>query len=427
MTSARAYNRLIRTIAGIGGQPTDSQDTRLQKSLLVFSSLMMASLAILWAAVYFAFREYLAAAIPFTYAVLSFISLGWFARSRRYAFFRASQLLLPLLLPFFLMLELGGFVNSGAVILWSITSPLGAMLFAGRRQALGWFLAYLALVVLGAIVQPLPRPGASLPPALLIVFFVTNIGFVSIVIFILLQYFMSQKEATLRLLDIERAKSERLLLNILPAEIAAILKNEERVIADHFEQASILFADMVGFTPLTARMEPGEMVILLNEIFSHFDSLVEKYGLEKIRTIGDSYMVASGVPRPRPDHAQALARMALDIQAYISGDPHCEERHLSFRIGISSGPVVAGVIGRRKFIYDLWGDAVNTASRMESHGLPGQIQISRETFELLKDDFICERRGEVMVKGKGEMETWILISPRDATSVQALNGDSNGS
>ena len=135
--------------------------------------------------------------------------------------------------------------------------------------------------------------------------------------------------------------------------------------------------------------------------------------MEKIRTIGDNYMVAAGVPRPRSDHAQALARMALDMQSYIRRDPACVERKLDFRIGINSGPVVAGVIGRKKFIYDLWGDAVNTASRMESHGVPGRIQITRETYELIKDDFVCEPRGRVSVKGKGEMETWYLVAARD--------------
>jgi guanylate cyclase len=166
---------------------------------------------------------------------------------------------------------------------------------------------------------------------------------------------------------------------------------------------------MVNFTPLSASMAPVEMVNLLNEVFSYFDSLVEKYDVEKIRTIGDSYMVAAGVPRVRLDHAQALARMALDIQAYIHNDPTCVEHKLDFRIGINSGPLIAGVIGRKKFIYDLWGDAVNTASRMESHSTPGKIQITRETYERIKDEFVCEPRGKIQVKGKGEMETWFLV------------------
>jgi len=397
-------------IASIGADPSDAEDTRLKKSILVFSSLMMASMAIGWASTYFAFREYVASAIPFSYAILSFLSIGRFARTRQYAFFRGSQLLLPLLLPFFLLLALGGFENSSAVVLWSLSSPLGALLFVGRRQAKSWFLAYLALVVIAALLEPFGRP-SDLPPALLTVFYVMNIGCVSIFTFVLLQYFMGQKEATLRLLHLEQEKSEHLLLNILPAEVAAILKNEERVIADRFDNVSIMFADMVNFTPMSAHMKPEELVGLLNEVFCYFDTLTEKYGLEKINTIGDCYMVAAGVPRPRSDHAHTLAYMALEMRDYIRRTKF-GGKQLIFRTGINSGPVVAGVIGRTKFAYDLWGDTVNTASRMESHGAGGVIQITEATFELIKDDFICEPHGLLNVKGKGDMNVWYVLEKK---------------
>lgn len=236
----------------------------------------------------------------------------------------------------------------------------------------------------------------------MIIFFVMNFGAVSGITFVLLFYFVGQR-------NLFQEKSDNLLLNVLPKEIVLILKNEDRTIADQYECASVLFADLVGFTPLTAELDPVEMVDLLNEIFSHFDSLAQKYDLEKIRTIGDSYMVAAGVPRPRADHAQALARMALEMRDYCVSRAATSGRPLDFRIGLNSGPVVAGVIGHTKFHYDLWGDAVNTASRMESHGVPGKIQIGRATFELIQDEFICEPRGRVMVKGKGEMETWYLV------------------
>jgi len=202
------------------------------------------------------------------------------------------------------------------------------------------------------------------------------------------------------------------LLNILPKEIATILKNEERTIADQYDEASVLFADMVGFTPLSAKLPPVEMVELLNEVFSYFDSLLDKYGVEKIRTIGDNYMVASGVPRGRPDHAQALVGMALEMLDYVSSHTFQNGHQLSFRIGINSGSMVAGVIGRRKFVYDVWGDAVNIASRMESHGVGDAVQITRATYELIKDEFVCEPRGTVLVKGKGEMEVWLVSCPR---------------
>jgi guanylate cyclase len=243
---------------------------------------------------------------------------------------------------------------------------------------------------------------------LVTLFFVLNIGAVSSIAIVLLAYFVGQKDRLFLLLRQEQAKSENLLLNILPREIAAILKNESRTIADHYTDASVLFADMVGFTPLSAQLEPVEMVELLNEAFSFFDSLLDKYGVEKIRTIGDSYMVASGLPRRRADHAQALVRMALEMRDFAAGHTFANGRRLSFRIGVNSGPVIAGVIGRRKFVYDVWGDAVNVASRMESHGVGGAVQITRPTYELIRDEFICEPRGTLDVKGKGAMDVWLV-------------------
>jgi len=304
---------------------------------------------------------------------------------------------------------LGGLVNSSAVILWSLICPLGALLFSEPRHAPRWFLAYLGLLVASGFLQPYVSNARPFSTELVTTFFVLNLGGVSTLSFILLYYFVGQKNRFLALLRIEQEKSENLLLNILPREIAAILKNEQRTIADQFDGASILFADLVGFTPLTAELPPVEMVELLNEVFSQFDSLVEKYDLEKIRTIGDNYMVAAGVPRRRPDHAKAMAGMALEMSEYLRRRPSRNGKRLEFRIGINSGPVVGGVIGRKKFVYDLWGDAVNIASRMESQGVPGKIQITRETYEIIKQEFECEPRGTVVVKGRDAMETWYLV------------------
>jgi class 3 adenylate cyclase len=208
------------------------------------------------------------------------------------------------------------------------------------------------------------------------------------------------------IIEQERQKSDELLLNILPRQISEQLKSSGGTLAQRFEQASILFADIVGFTMLSARMGPEETLGLLNRVFSFFDSLVDKYDLEKIRTIGDNYMVVAGVPRPCSDHAASLAAMALEMRDYSLTQP------LELRIGLSSGPVVAGVIGRKKFQYDVWGEAVNAASRMESHGLPGQIQITAAAHELLRQDFLCRHRGRISVKGIGPMDTWLLLGRR---------------
>lgn len=217
-----------------------------------------------------------------------------------------------------------------------------------------------------------------------------------------------QRQRAEKALLLEQKKTERLLVNILPEQIASRLKQESAIIAESFNNVTVLFADIVGFTQMASCLNPIELVEILNKIFSQFDRLTEKHGLEKIKTIGDAYMVVGGLPVPREDHAQAIAQMALDMQRSIAEFNAKHNKTLSIRIGIHSGPVVAGVIGIKKFIYDLWGDTVNTASRMESHGLAGTIHVSEATYELLKSEFLFEKRGAIQVKGKGEMGTYFL-------------------
>ena len=396
---------LIR-VAYIGADPNDDDDIRLQKSLLAICAIPFMVAGVAWGLLYVFFDEPLAGAIPLSYSFISLLSILYFAQTRQYTFFRFSQLFLILLLPFLLMVALGGFVNGSAVVLWALISPLGALLFDQPRRALGWFIAFAMLILISGFVQPYVRLANHLSSTVVIFFFVINLFGVSSLVFLMVSYFVGQK-------NMFQQKSESLLLNILPREIAAILKNESRTIADHYDEASVLFADMVGFTPLSAELPPVEMVELLNEAFSFFDSLLDKYGVEKIRTIGDSYMVASGVPKGRSDHAQALVCMALDMRDFVARHTFRNGRKISFRIGINSGSMIAGVIGKRKFVYDVWGDAVNVASRMESHGMGGKIQITRATYELIKDEFICEPRGTVNVKGKGEMEVWLVLSAKE--------------
>jgi adenylate cyclase len=408
----KLIQQILPLTARIGADPHDSDEVRLQKTLLTLGSFMFIAAGALWSVLYFSFGEYIAAVIPLGYVLVSCLSLVVFHWTHHYRFFLFTQLLLILFLPFLLMIALGGFIKSSAVILWSLLSPLGAMLFDEPRHALRWLAAYLSLAIISGYFEFHPLVSSSLSPTTITVFFILNIGTVSAIAIFLLAYFVGEKNRLFTLLRGEQTKSENLLLNILPKEIAAILKNESRTIADHYTEASILFADMVGFTPLSAKLAPVEMVELLNEAFSSFDSLLDKYGVEKIRTIGDSYMVASGVPRRRTDHAQALVCMALDMRDFVNTHRFRNGQQVSFRIGISSGPVIGGVIGKRKFVYDVWGDAVNVASRMESHGLGGTIQITRATYELIKDEFICEPRGTLEVKGKGEMEVWLVLWPK---------------
>jgi class 3 adenylate cyclase len=219
---------------------------------------------------------------------------------------------------------------------------------------------------------------------------------------------MVQRREAEKMAQTEREKAEQLLLNILPAPIAEELKQGNHTIAEGYAEVTVLFADIVGFTSLSSQISPDELVKLLNQVFSTFDALSERYGLEKIKTIGDSYMVAGGLPIPNKDHVEAIANMALDMQRAIAQLCFPPLDALSLRIGIHTGPVVAGVIGTKKFIYDLWGDTVNIASRMESNGSPGQIQVTEATYELLKDQYFLEKRGVISVKGRGEMTTYWL-------------------
>ncbi|MBI4788320.1 MAG: adenylate/guanylate cyclase domain-containing protein [Chloroflexi bacterium] len=399
-------------LARIGADPNDSDQVRVNKIFFLSIAPLTILSGILWGLMYFAFDEPVAASIPLGYSALSFTSIVIFARIRHYGFLNVTQLALILLLPFALQIVLGGFVNSSGVVLWSLLCPFGAIVFSGPRQAIGWFMAYLLTVVVSGVLQPYVRPTNNLSPGIIVFFFVMNFAAISLIAFVLISFFVRQKDAAFGLLRVEQAKSENLLLNILPKEIAARLKNQERTIADYFGETTILFADLVNFTPLAATLSPTEMVELLNQVFSRFDALVEKHDVEKIETVGDEYMAAAGVPRPRADHAQAIARLALDMCDYLASLPSQYDHRLDFRIGINSGPVIAGVIGRKKFAYELFGDTVNTANRMQSHGVAGKIQISPETYELIKDDFVCEPRGKLTIKGKGEMETWFLVGER---------------
>ncbi len=209
-------------------------------------------------------------------------------------------------------------------------------------------------------------------------------------------------------LQIEQERSESLLLNILPYPIAQRLKENQETIADSFTNAGVLFGDIVGFTELSGQIPPTDLVLLLNKIFSRFDHLADRHGLEKIKTIGDAYMVVSGLPFPRDDYAEAIADMALDMQKTLQEFNAETGENFEMRIGIATGPVIAGVIGLKKFIYDLWGDTVNIASRMESHGIANEIQVTDMTYECLKGRYLFEQRGTIFIKGKGTMTTYLL-------------------
>jgi adenylate cyclase len=270
-------------------------------------------------------------------------------------------------------------------------------------------LAVALIVVLEILV---PRDTGLLPAGTMFVNFIACVAGTCAVLFTVMFYALREiaraEAATAR----EYERSEALLVNILPASVADRLKIPGTVIADRYDEASIMFADMAGYTARASDTAPDDLVHFLNRVFSEFDRLVEIHGLEKIKTTGDGYMVVSGVPTPRPDHTEALARLALDMRAAAADLTDRHGRSVPVRIGIATGPVVAGVVGTHKFFYDVWGDAVNVASRMESTGTEGQIQVSADAYQRLDHDFALEERGEIDVKGKGRMRTWYLIGPK---------------
>ena len=398
--------RLVVWVLSLGADLADSPDRRAQKTLLAGVVVSVLPAGILWGAMYWALGERTAALFPWSYTIVSIALIALFARNRSYSFLRDSELTLILVTPAMLQVSLGGFVASSGVVLWSFLSPLGAAVFDSPRRAWRWFAAFLLLVVATIPLAHVVRPHvAALPFWAMTAFAALNIAAVTLISFSVVLVFAHQRQ-------LARNRVESLLLNILPGEIAERLQMEPQAIADDIEEASVLFADVVDFTPLSSELHARAVVGLLDELFRSFDELADRYDVEKIKTIGDCYMVAAGVPLPRPDHAQALGRIGLDMLECAKTCLAENGRALELRIGISSGPVVAGVIGRRRFLYDLWGDTVNMASRMESHGSPGAIQITRSTWELLRDEFETEPRGLVEVKGKGEVETWYLLGTR---------------
>lgn len=400
-------SKILDHIFQIGVCPEDDAETRLHKNILSVASLAGAASLVLWSLPMFALGEPLAGGLWLVYALLLAGTLAaWAATRRGYraaVFIHTASLLV---FPFLLAIILGSFTRFGGAW-YALLAMLAALVYYPRRF-FGWCLAALATVLASLALETVSTPTRHFPPLFFSILYAGSFVMLGGITILMLYTVIRQRNTAYRLLQEEQQVSESLLLSILPEEIAARLKKDSRVIADQFVDVSVLFADIVNFTPLSAQMTAAEIVELLNEVFSYFDLLVEKYRVEKIKTIGDCYMAAAGVPLNRPDHALVLTRMALEIRDYVAAHEFRGQR-LSFRIGINSGALVAGVIGRKKFSYDLWGDTVNLASRMESHGQGGVIQVTRATYELICNEFLCEPQGYLSVKGRGELEVWHVV------------------
>ncbi len=394
----------------IGSFPGESDDQRGRRRIIVGVSILFVALNVVGGLDGLGSgRAWLAATSLWTALHISGSLIALRLKPHWFAGIFNVLLLFVMLVILVETILLGGIQPSSGAILWGLMNVLGALFALGLRAGFWWFVGFVVIVVAAVALPEWIEPhyiveGTSGELAF-------NFIGVTAVAFATMAYFVRQRDRFQR-------QSDDLLHNILPDEIAGRLKADHTMIADHFDSASVLFADVVDFTPMSAGMTPSELVGLLNDVFSTFDSFVDELGLEKIKTVGDEYMVASGVPVARPDHAYAVAELALRIRDHVAANDF-DGRKIALRIGINSGPVVAGIIGTHKFSYDLWGDAVNTASRMESGGVAGSVQLSAATYELIRDQYLCEPRGLVSVKGKGDMETYLLISRRAA--VPAIN------
>jgi len=393
----------MRAVLEIGCLPTDSDQERVTKEVFVIIAFGATAAGIVWAAMYLALAKPWSALVPLCISVATAPTIARFVVTKRLGLLPVPFLGLGILLPLLLQLSLGGYLYGSAVVMWAFMAPLFSLLVRPARETWVWLAAFFGDLVLAALLDSTAMNSAKpLPTAAILILFALNIAGIGSLTFGALSYFRMQRDAAER-------RSEELLLNVLPEPIAARLKRGQEPIADHYDDISVLFADLAGFTVRSAHETPAATVAVLNEVFSVFDDLVRRYGLEKIRTIGDSYMVAAGAPVALPDHLSAICEMALDLQRAVERLNRDKDWDLSFRVGINCGPAVAGIVGRQKFHYDVWGDTVNLASRMESHGLPDRIQVTEAVYERLKSEFVFERRGFIEVKGKGSTLTYLLL------------------
>jgi len=357
------------------------------------------------------FGAKISALAMFAYAAIIAVSLPIFLLNKKFTWYRVLHAVLLAVAPGIYTITMGGVLSSGMLLIWSMWAPIAALASGPRNEARRVALLSTLVIVVTSIAVRF-TPTIDQPPQILSeIIGAMNLMSVGAFLFIMVNSFVAQRDSARSLLKDEKARSEELLLNVLPESIAQRLHSGETEIADRYDGVTILFADMVGFTSLSERSDAKEVVALLNDIFTRFDRLADDVGVEKIRTIGDAYMAVAGAPISREDHAEVMVQLAIEMAKELDTFRNEKNLEVNFRIGINSGSVIGAIIGKSKFHYDVWGDAVNLAARMESHGIPGRIQITTETKELLDGKYQFESRGPVEVKGKGLLETWFVTAP----------------
>ena len=383
-----------------------SPEEKLAGDMLVFSTALMMVASMLWLAIYWSFGQRYSTLIPMLFLLSSLCTIVFFLKTRKLPVFCLMQLSLFLFTPFVLQWSMGNFVNSSGVSLWALLAPVGAIVILGTRESVPWFVAYIFMTAMSGMFDYVLWDVKQTDQRTVAVFFALNFVSISAMVYVLLWYFSREKtklrdavDAQSQAVALEKDLSDRLLLNILPEPIAIRLKRQETNIADGHADVTVMFADIVNFTHMSEEMSPNETVQLLNDIFSEFDTLAEKHSIEKIKTIGDAYMAAGGSRYTAPNGEK-----------------------MSLRVGLATGAVVAGVIGRRKFSYDLWGDTVNVASRMSSEAQPGLIQVDAVTYRRLHNRYTFDEMQQIHVKGKGLMQVYNLLGRKSVSDDSNLPG-----
>lgn len=413
-SAARRITAAGTAIASLGVAPGDDDGRRMEKRVLTFTAVFTSMVVAPWAAFYYAIGVPVAAAIPTVYIVATIAGLAHLRATRDDRWFRRSQLTMFLTLPPLVHVALGGFANSSGVILFAASAPIGALSFSRVRRPGLVFALYVAIVAAMVPLEGvLSATAPDLDPRVVTLFFAVNIVSVSTIVFVAMRAYVRSRDRLAAALAEERDRSDRLLRNVLPGAIADRLVAGEHPIADRLDGVGVLIADIVDFTSLSETLSPDALVQDLDRLFGALDDLAARHGLTKVKTIGDAYLVITGGIDDEAD-LDALAGFALDARALAASHAIGERPAVHLRVGIAVGPIVAGVIGASRFLWDVYGTTVNTASRMESTAPPDSIQVTDAVADRLAEGFRLRPRGPVDVKGIGTVHTWFLESRRSA-------------
>ena len=409
--SSRASG-VLAAVGSIGFAAGDDDDRRMEKSVLTFTAVFTAVVVTPWAAFYFLIGIPTAAVIPTTYVLATLVGLAHLRATRDDRWFRMSQTAMFLVLPALVHVALGGFANSSAVILFGLAAPVGALSFSSVRRPGLVFATYVTIVVAMVPLEGVLQARApSIDTWVVTVFFAINIVSVSVIMFVAMRTYVRSRNRLAAALADERDRSDRILRNVLPGPIADRLVGGEHPIADRYDSVGVLIADIVDFTSLSETMSADALVHDLNELLGAFDALADRVGVTKVKTIGDAYLAITGGADGEPDLA-ALADFAIGMREIAAVHSIGSRTDVVMRIGMDVGPIVAGVIGDSRFLWDIYGETVNAASRMESFGVPGSIQVTDRVARLLAPEFELRDRGVIEVKGMGPVHTSFLEARR---------------